>query len=277
MSLSPNAAPGGAKKLMMALMGAAGLVLVGGGGLLFALNSQATSLQTVAQQKEKEVGSNQQIAKRYQSTLDSYNETQSRIKYLETSVSAKSYVPTLLKQLQTLAADTHLTVMAVRPAPPTPPPAPAARPAGGDGSPAADAKKAPPPPPYDALNIDVDVTGSYSDTATFLYSLTRFPKIISLTGAQMRPNAGAPGASPTVTTNLKLVAFMFHDDGTDAVSVPSSVPAPLSTASVVPPPGNLMGHADVSSISAAAGRAERGAVNATRASNARLTAGNSVL
>jgi len=275
MSLSPNAAPAGAKKLMLALMGAAGLVLVGGGGLLFALNSETTSKQTIAQQKEKEVSGSEQIAQRYQTTLDSYNDTQSRIKFLETSVSAKSYIPTLLGQLQTLATATNLTVTAVRPAPPAPPPAPAAKPAGGDSSAAADAKKAPPPPPYDAVNIDVDVVGSYSDTARFLYSLTRFPKIISLAGAQMRPNAGAPGTAPTVTTNLKLVAFMFHDDNADStVSAPGS---PVSTASVVPPPGDLMGHADVSSISAAAGRAERGAVNASRATNERLAAGNSVL
>ena len=114
---------------MMVLAGGAGLILLGGGGLILGLNSQITSLQTVAQQKEAEVGSSEQIAKRYQTTLDSYNETQSRIKFLEASVSPKSYVPTLLGQLQSLAAATHLTVMAVRPAPPPPTAAPVAKPA----------------------------------------------------------------------------------------------------------------------------------------------------
>ena len=61
----------------------------------------------------------------------------------------------------------------------------------------------------------MDVTGTYADTATFLYSLTRFPKIISVTAVQMHPSGSTgkanPHAAPTVTTNLKLVAFMFHD------------------------------------------------------------------
>ena len=266
------------KKLMMILMGGAGMVLLGGGGLIVGLNSKVTSLQTFAQQKEGEVGSSEQIARRYQTTLDAYTQTQSRIKFLEASVSAKSYVPTLLGQLQSLAAATHLTVMAVRPAAPPPPAPPAARPAGGDPNAANTDKKPAPPPPYDTINIDVDVTGTYADTATFLYSLTRFPKILSVTSAQMHPGAvpagASPYASPTVMTNLKMVAFVFHDDGTDTPSVPATT---LAQSSATPPQPDLMGHTDVSTISAAAGRAERGAVAATRASNERITLGNSTL
>ena len=41
----------------------------------------------------------------------------SRVAFLEASVTEKSYVPTLLQQLQTLAAATHLTVMSVQPSP----------------------------------------------------------------------------------------------------------------------------------------------------------------
>ena len=262
------------KRLNMALMGGAGLILLGGGGALVGLNSHLTSLQTTAQEKQSEVGSSEDITKRYETTQAAYTETQSRMQYLEASVSAKSYVPTLLGQLQTLAAQTHLTVTSVRPTAvaPTAP----ARAASGDGGADKDLKKAPPPPAYDTLNIDVNVTGTYADTATFLYDLTKFPKIISLVGAQMHPNGVPPGtspyASPAVTTDLKLVAFMFHDDGADTSAAPSA-----ALAQSAPPTGRMPGATmpleAVGKISPVAGHVAASAVGATKAMNERAAVG----
>lgn len=282
MPSSPSPSGGGppaAKRLMMALSAGAGLILLGGGGALFGMNSKLTGLQTTAQQKENEVGGSQQIARRYDTTLAAFNDTQEHIKNLETSVSAKSYMPTLLGQLQQLALTTHLTVTAVRPAPPAPPPAAPARPTGGDAAPV----KAPAPPPYDSLPIEVDVTGTYADTATFLYSLTRFPKILSVSGAQLHPDAlpagSNPYAKPTVTTNLKLVAFMFHDGSPDAaapVAATPALPVAVLPAPAAPGPGiprTFIPPASVGTLSGAAGRAAAGAVGATRATNARASVG----
>ena len=277
---SGSSAAQSAKRMMMILMGGAGLVLLGGGGILLGLNSHLTSLQTMAQQKETEVGGSEQITKRYETTLDSYNQTQSRIQYLEASVSPKSYVPTLLGQLQTLAATTHLNVTAVRPAlaPPTPPAPP--RSTSADGAAPADLKKAPPPPAYDTVNIDVDVTGTYADTALFLYSLTRFPKIISVTGVQMHPGnipaGSSPYASPSLSTNLKLVAFMLHDDGTETQTAPNAPGAKtgLSTAII---PGTSMSPAAIGTISGAAGHVAASAAGVTKAANERTAVGISNL
>jgi hypothetical protein len=129
------------------------------------------------------------------------------------------------------------------------------------------------------MNIDVDITGAYADTATFLYSLTRFPKIISVTSVQMHPDGqqdkANPQAAPTVTTNLKLTAFMFHEDGANSPGTPGSslVQAALPAAQ---PPAALSSPAipaaSVGTISGAAGRAAAGAVGATKAANARGTA-----
>lgn len=262
---SPNGVVSPAKKIMLTLVGGSGLVLLGGGAIIFGLNSKLTSLQTTAMQSEKEVGSSEQIAKRYQATKDSFNETQGRIQFLESAVTSKSYVPTLLKQLQTLALATNLNVTSVRPGAPPSPVAPAAHPS-DSATPAADVKKVA-PPPYDIVPIDVDMTGSYANTATFLYSLTRFPKIIAVVGAQLHPNGLPPGssptASPTVTTNLHLVAFMFHEDASTAPTLPGS-PA-VTTASM---PAN--GPVDVSKIDPAAGRVERGALAASKTSSDRI-------
>lgn len=282
-SLAQLQAAPAAKRLMMALMGGAGLILLGGGGALVGLNSHLAALQTSAQQKQKQVDGSEDIAKRYLATQEAYTQTQSRIQYLEASVPAKSYVPTLLGQLQALAATTHLNVTAVRPAASAPPPAPAAHPAtGGDGTAAGGEVKKAPPPPYDTVDVAVDVNGTYADTATFLYSLTRFPKIISVTGVQMHPSGQTdkanPYAPPTVATNLKLTAFMFHEDASDT---PASVTA---APGVTPPPAPSVAPAtptipptSVGTISGAAGRAAAGAVGATKASNERSAVGVSTL
>ena len=208
--------------------------------MLVGLNSRLAGLETQSHQKEQEVSSSEQVTRRYQETQASFDETQSRIKFLETSVSAKSYVPTLLGQLQTLAAQTHLTVTAVRPVatPPAPPPAKKVDDSGNADS-KADAKKAPPPPPYDTMQVNVDVTGTYADTATFLYGLTRFPKILSVVGAQMRPAGNAGGTAPVITTNLQLIAFVFPDGPDAAAATPASVivsaPTPAAAVSAISP------------------------------------------
>lgn len=270
MSLIPNTTPG-AKRLMQVLMGGAGLVLLGGGGALVGLNSRLAGLQTQATQKEQEVGSSEQITKRYQQTQATFDETQSRIKFLETSVSSKSYVPTLLSQLQTLAAQTHLTVTAVRPAAPAPP-APPVKKTDGDTTATASTKKQA-PPPYDTLLVDVDVSGSYADTAAFLYGLTRFPKILSVAGAQMHPGTAAagadPNAPPVIATNLKLVAFVFPDSGTDSSAVPvvAAVPVAVPLPAAQKVRGADAAPAAIGAISPAAGHVAAGAARASHAAD----------
>ncbi len=274
-NLSPAGSRPPAKRLIPILLGGAGLVLLGGGGILIGLNSKLTTLQTSAQQKDAEVSSSEQITHRYQTTLDDYTQTQARIQYLETAVSDKSYVPTLLAQLQGLAAQTHLTMSAVRPTapPPAAAPAPAAA-AGADGT-AVGAKKAPPPPPYDTLDVAVDVSGSYADTSMFLYSLTRFPKIISVDSVAMHPGtAAAPGGPMVVETSLKLTAYMFHDapTGTQTTGLLSASAAPMpamaQTPAPVPAPVLLTPEAS-GTVGGAVNRAAVGAVSATQAASTR--------
>ena len=273
-SLGPQAASitgrPSAKRLIPVLLGGTGLVLLGGGGILVGLNSKLTSLQTSAQQKDAEVSDSEQIAHHYQATLDSFNQTQAHIQYLETSVSERSYVPTLLAQVQALAAQTHLSVAAVRPTAPPPAAAPAPAASTDSGGVATAAKKVV-PPPYDTLDVAVDVAGTYADTSTFLYSLTRFPKIVSVSSVVMHPGPPlTPGGPSVITTNLKLTAFMFHD--ADAApsgqpALPATLPAAAALPAgigVVPPPASP-------TLGGSAGRAAFGAAAATNAANTRGT------
>ena len=262
------------KRLIPILLGAAGVVLLGGGGVLVGLNSKLTTLQTSAQQKDSEVSSSEQVAHRYQATLDNYNQTQAHIQYLESSVSDRAYVPTLLAQIQALAMQTHLSVAAIRPTASAPAPPPTPAPASGDGGggvATAAAKKAA-PPPYDTLDVAVDVAGSYADTSTFLYSLTRFPKIVSVDSVQMHPGTAPKGGGPVpITTNLKLTAFMFHDA---AAAAAPNAPATASAASLptayVPPAATpVIPPVAAPTVGGSAGRAATGAVSVTKAANFR--------
>ncbi|BDI33000.1 hypothetical protein CCAX7_50510 [Capsulimonas corticalis] len=269
------------KKVAQALAGVAGVILIGGSGAVFGLNSQITSLNNKAQTREAEVGSSEQVTRRYQTTLDSYNETLGKIQDLESSVSQSSYVPTLLQQLQTLASSTHLTVAAVRPMPTAPAPVVPVTDAASHPK-----KKA--PPPYDTLDISVDVKGTYANTATFLYSLTRFPKIISVSSAQMRPETAGPDqnplSSPMITTSLHLTAYVFHDDpaAPAASGAPGVAPAPLATdANAVPAPPASAANASAfvapgaqpATLTGAAARTAAGSIGAAKALSARSEVG----
>ncbi len=272
---SPNSAcPSGAPsmaRVTQVLMIVAGVTLVVGIAILCLMNARIGDLQKTARDKEAKVGSNEQIARRYDATLATYNATKARAQFLETSVSAKSYVPTLLQQLQSLASQTQLTVDAVRPGAITAPVV--AKPAGSaDGSTAPDTTvKAPPRPPYDTLGIDVDVTGSYTHTIAFLYGLTRFPKIISVDAAQISPGSATPAAAGSpislLTTKLHLTAFVFHDSPATAAvgAVPAAAVAAQPSGQPFLPSSHMVGDA--------AGHAARAAAGSTKAANAHAETG----
>lgn len=283
---SPNSSRSSAAPSMarvtQVLMIVAGAALVMGAVVLLLMHARINNLQKSALDKEAKVGSNEQIARRYDATLATFNATKARAQFLESSVSAKSYVPTLLQQLQELAAQTHLSVDAVRPGPILAPVvAKAAAPSDSGASAPADApaKKAP-PPPYDTLGIDVDVTGSYANTVAFLYGLTRFPKIVSVDAAQITPGSAAPtpgsGPSLMLSTKLHLTAFVFHDSTSPAaVGVPATVAAAAGLRPS-PAPGVASGQGFLPSshlVGDAAGHAAGSAVGASKAANARSEVG----
>ena len=269
-----NSSALGPKRTVQVLLGAAVLILLVGGVILFLMNSKINDMQAVVNDKESQVGSNEQIAERYQQTLTDYNTTLAHTQFLEASVSAKSFVPTLLQQLQDLATTTHLAVNAVRPgviATPVAPVKPVAD-ASGDAPPAGDAPKKAAPPPYDTMDIEVDVVGSYANTAAFLYGLTQFPKIVSVGSVQMQPDAtnSVAGAPPSVRTTLHLTAFVFHDN--PALPPANGVPsAPAVTAVRSLPVFPSRSNANV--VSDAAGHAASSAIGASKAAQARSEVG----
>lgn len=223
------------KKTIGILGGLTGLMLAGSIGLYVWQTAQMAEIQKQVDFKRSDVASGEKIASRLKKVEEDYAATSGQIRFLETSVTANEYVPTLLRQMEQLAKSVNLKVNSVRPTmEPAPPPItdPEAR------------KKAPPPPPYDKIHIDMDIAGSYWSTAKLLYSLTEFPKIMSVESVQLTPQAAAltPNSAPSGSTNLgvrlRLTGFIFPNDGKsslpDTTTMPAAAPASAAAPSAAP-------------------------------------------
>lgn len=277
MSAKLNMSALGPKRFVQMLLGVAVLVLIAGGAVIYLMNAQMQSLSAAVANKESQVGTSEQIAQRYEQTQAAYEVVAAQTKTLEASVSPQSYVPTLLKQVQALATQTHLAVNSFRPGEitaPTPP----------TGSKSADgdkdtAKKKAPPPPYDTMDINLAVSGTYADTAAFLYGLTTFPKIISVASVQMAPGgtaASQKGGSPILTTNLHLTAFVFHSESSVASKPNAAVILTSSPASTMPaasPFQPTVGTHPAGAVAGVAQHAAASAISADKAARARGEAG----
>jgi Tfp pilus assembly protein PilO len=222
------------KQMSMALLGTFGLIFAVGAGLAYLLFSQISRSETDVMNLQAQAGSSAQITKRYESTMQSYNDTVGKLSFLEASVAANQYVPTLLQQLQTLAQAAHLQVTSFKPGPlasttvkpATANPAPAAGASGAAANPAKPAKVA--APPYDTLPVQLTVTGTFREVMTFIYSLPRFPKILCLTGVSLTPASGpAPtgklvSTEPNLTASLKINAYIFGPSNSAVAATPAA-------------------------------------------------------
>ena len=196
------------KRMTIGLIVIATIVLLIGGVGVYFLQTKQNQADKVVADKEALVGTNEQVAKRYDTTLASYNSTVDELKYVEPTMSKDSYVATLIQQLQRETAADHLTLTSVRPGPIDDDTAAAATP--GDSS----AKTA--PPAYDETNVDLTVSGTYTQVMTFVYHMTKFPKIVSVQSVSFSPQGGgAPpdgiAKTPLLTANISLFAYIFPD------------------------------------------------------------------
>ena len=221
------------KKTTIILASVMGGTLAASAGLLAWQTGQIAQTETQVLAKQAQVADGEKISQRLQKVEFAYNGTQQQLKYLETSVNANEYVPTLLHQMEELAKSVNLKVAAVRPTlepAPKPPVDPEAR-------------KTFKTWPYDKIHVDMDISGTYWDVAKMLYKLTEFPKIMSVESVQVSPQTqGDPtkivsGIAPNLNVKLKLTGFIFPNDGQSgplAPALPSALPSAVSPGTAPP-------------------------------------------
>ncbi len=218
------------KKACMVLAALMGGTVVASGGLFFWQTGQITETEKQVVDKQAQVADGEKVTKRLQTVEVAYNTTQNQIKYLETSVTASEYVPTMLKQMEDLARQTNLKVSAVRPTMEPAPKPPADK----------EARKTFKTWPYDKIHIGMDVSGSYWDVAKMLYRLTEFPKIMSVESVSVTPmqaDATKPVVGPPqLNVSLKLTGFIFPTDGLQPQqTLPPGAPSASPGALPAPP------------------------------------------
>ncbi len=248
MSKSLKLPSGVAKRLPAFLIGVSVVLLVGGACGFYLLHNKQIEADKVVDEKQAQVGSNEQIARKYQVTLDAYNATMEQLKFLEPAMTKQSYVPTMVQQLQRYSTADHLKVVTVRPGQMTDPVAPTKAAGASGGSTASTTTKAA-PPPYRQMTMQVSVEGTYTQIMAFVYHLTRFPKIVSVQSISFSPHVAASdtaafGKSPLLGADIGLIAYVFDD----------VKPAPASNGTVTTLAGAVISADNGNPIAQAAGR-----------------------
>lgn len=207
-------------QLPRVMMGLAGACFVCGAASLWWMNSLVSQAQRNTDSKTAEVASSAQVAKQFSETMITYSQTVNSLSQLETNVSPNDFVPTLLKQLQTLGHTSQLDIASIRPAPaPAPPPPPK----GQNGTTVVDAKKVA-PPAYTTITVAVAVSGTYPHIMKFIHDLTLFPKIMSLTGIQFHATTDnrVPGHANDIGADLQMATYVFPEEA--SAQVPATQP-----------------------------------------------------
>ena len=212
---------GGDRKIVFALLGIGILCLIGlGASLYHGKATELKELQTALGRKEAELEEMQTKVTQLPQLEEQYQDLRGRLSVLEPGLPDSAYIPTFLRQIESLASGTRNDILLIRPKP-------AIKRSAADSAvavkindetgeiirdeaQAAGAAPAPPPMPYDFVPIELRVQGTYWTVIDFLAELQRFPKMIAVNDISFSPNQGGlnSGRSPNLTASMELTAVV---------------------------------------------------------------------
>lgn len=191
-----------------------GVVLLSTAGFGFVQYSDVQKREAVIKTKTQQVNDSTLVAKQLGAKEAEYNLVKSRIGRLESSVSEGDYVPTLMKQLESLAKTNSLRIVSQSQSFEPAPEPPADK----------EARKTFVSQPYDKEIIVLVVKGHYNDLTRFLYRLTEFPKILSVDTLDIKPEGTDEGKSPILSVTINMTGYLFKPDES-AAPAPDAIPA----------------------------------------------------
>jgi len=220
---------GGDRKIVLALLGVGILCLIGLGGSLY--HSKAAELKDREQalaSKQQELEEMKRKVTELPQLEDRYQELRTRLAVLEPALPDSAYIPTFLRQIESLAIGTQNNILLIRPKPAVKRSAADAavkindetgeiidnKKAGGT-----EAASAPPELPYDFVPIELRVQGTYWTVIAFLDQLQRFPKMIAVNDISFSPSQAGTDSerSPKLTAAMELTAVVMKG-GSDGKS-----------------------------------------------------------
>jgi len=216
------------------LGGVLGLVVISSGTVIYFQEKALAETTANLAAKQAEMKDGHKVARQRDEVRAALEQDRAQLLYLENGVSDAAYVPTLLKQFEELAATTHNRVLGVRPIADVRGPTrleqrrdPNAQGKADSGD--KDKKETVKPEPYTRLGIQISLVGSFQSSQAFIDRLTRFPKIVAVEEAQMRPHStmGTEGAKEKglLDVEVKLTAFIMKDSAPAAKATESAVTA----------------------------------------------------
>ena len=170
---------------------------VGGVGACFYQYSALNDAQARVDSVQKKAKSEKTLQAQAVRTANQLKECTDRLAHLEQSIPEVAYVPTLLKDLETVGRANGLEVLGVRPVPKTD--------KKDDKSKSSDSKK-----PYQELKIEIKCRGNYHAVLGFVKALKNFPKIVAARAITLAPKSEANTTTVSrldATIELKTYAF----------------------------------------------------------------------
>ncbi len=209
------------RKVVLALIGIAILCLIGLGASLY--QAKAAELERLEQELEDKEAHYEEIRaklRRMPALESRHEELQERLSVLEPSLPDSAYVPTFLRQIETLASETKNAILLIRPKPPV-------ERSGADavainnetgeitaatGTDAAVNQRN--ALPYDFRPIELKLEGTYWTMVAFLEQLRQFPKMIAVNDVSFSPKGGEGehSRSPDLTATMELTAVILKGD-----------------------------------------------------------------
>lgn len=180
------------------------LILLGTVGATYFVFKQVRAAQEQLQALSRQVEESRKASSRLQALRLQLHETQQEIHRLEQGVSPAHYVPTLLKQMEEMARQVQLKIIAVRPmAKP--------KPVGANQKESGASKEQEQPKPYDEQLIQVSVKGRFWNLMSFLKQLNFFPKVLAVQRMQITSKL-EPGqqVNPELEVQMEVKAFIFR-------------------------------------------------------------------
>jgi hypothetical protein len=220
------------KSTIALLGGVLALVIISAGAALWFQEKALAETTAIYKSRQAEAKDGNKVARQRDEVRATLEQDRTQLLYLENGVSDAAYVPTLLRQLEELAASTHNKVLGVRPVADTRGPSrieqrrdPNAQAKSGSGD---EKKEEVKPEPYTRLGIQVSLVGTYQSSQGFIDRLTRFPKIVSVDELQLRPHHSAAGETEghgVLDVEIKLTAFIMKESAPAASSAPGAITA----------------------------------------------------
>ena len=191
-----------------------GLGVLAGGAVLYMQYSGLTEEQDRVRILTGKVQAQRDVPAQLEVSQRELDKVRSELAHLERNVPDFAYVPTLLKELETVGKASGLKVIGIRPV---------AKTDAAKADAAKGIRKA-----YEEMDIEVRCRGSYGSILKFMNALNAFPKIVGARAVSVEPKPDPldPKASAELEFDARMRTYLFPEPQPEKASLDTTAMAP---------------------------------------------------